>query len=101
MVSVIASIQIKPLCKARFLEIFKANVPAVKAENGCVEYSPTVDLETGLPRQAMDPDRVVIVEKWSTLDALKAHLAAPHMATYREKVKDLVAGASLMILQDA
>lgn len=101
MISVIASIQIKPLCKTRFLEIFKANVPAVKTEKGCLEYSPTVDVETELPRQNMDADRIVIVEKWSSLDALRAHLAAPHMAAYREKVKDLVAGSSLMILQDA
>lgn len=101
MVSVIASISVKPGCREAFLKIFKANVPAVLAENGCVEYRPTVDLPTGLPPQKLDADVVTIVEKWSSLDALRAHLAAPHMATYREKVKDLVGGVALKVLQDA
>lgn len=102
MIHVLASIQTKPGCKAKFLEIFKANMPAVKAENGCIEYRPAVDVETGFPAQRLDPDMVVIIEKWQSLDALRTHLAAPHMATYREKVKDLVAGAaSLKVLQDA
>ena len=101
MISVLASIQIKPGCKDQFLAIFKANVPAVKAEDGCLEYRPTVDAPTGLPPQKLDADLVTIIEKWSSLDALRAHLAAPHMAAYREKVKDLVAGVSLKVLQDA
>jgi quinol monooxygenase YgiN len=32
---------------------------------------------------------------------LKAHMTAPHMLSYREKVKDLVAGVSLKILTEA
>jgi quinol monooxygenase YgiN len=101
MISVIASISVKPGSLPKFLEIFKANVPAVKAENGCVEYRPTVDVPTGLAPQKLDADLVTIVEKWTSLDTLRAHLAAPHMAIYREKVKDLVAGVSLKVLQDA
>ncbi len=101
MIHVIASIQIKPGNKAAFLDIFKANVSAVKAEDGCIEYRPTVDVETGMPPQRLEPDTVVIIEKWSTLEALRAHLATPHMATYRQKVKALVEGVSLKVLQDA
>ncbi|MFO7536262.1 MAG: putative quinol monooxygenase [Kiritimatiellia bacterium] len=101
MIHVLASIQVKPGCKSKFLDIFKSNVPAVKAENGCVEYRPTVDVETGLPPQRLDPDEVVIIEKWESLEDLRTHLAAPHMAAYRGKVKDLVAGVSLKVLQDA
>ena len=101
MVHVIASIHVKPDCKSKFLDIFKANVPAVKAETGCIEYRPTVDVETGFAAQRLEPDVVVIIEKWSSLDALKAHLATPHMAAYREKVKTLVSNVSLKVLQDA
>jgi len=32
---------------------------------------------------------------------LKAHLAAPHMAAYREQVKDLVGGVALQVLEPA
>jgi quinol monooxygenase YgiN len=101
MIHVLASIRVKPEGKARFLEIFRSNVPAVQAEAGCLEYRPTVDVETGLPAQRLDPAVVTIVEKWNSLDALRAHLAAPHMAAYREKVKDLVVGVDLKVLQNA
>ena len=101
MVHVIASIQVKAACVPQFLTLFKSNVPAVKAEAGCVEYQPTQDLDAGLTNQSLASDTVVIVEKWASLDALRKHLAAPHMATYREKVKDLVSGVTLKILQDA
>jgi quinol monooxygenase YgiN len=38
------------------------------------------------------------VEKWESLQALHAHLVAPHMAVYRERVKDVVVGVTLQIL---
>ena len=44
---------------------------------------------------------VVVVEKWDNLDALNAHLVAPHMGSYREQVKDLVTGMNLQVLEPA
>jgi len=101
MVHVIASIRVKPGCRDNFLTLFKANVPAVRAEAGCIEYQPAVDLDSGLPPQVCDPQTIVIIEKWASLDALKAHLAAPHMKAYKEKTKDLVEGVTLKVLQNA
>ena len=46
-------------------------------------------------------DSVTIIEKWETLENLEAHLKAPHMLAYREKVQDLVEGTSLKVLTDA
>ena len=43
----------------------------------------------------------LVVEKWESLDALNAHLVAPHMGSYREQVKDLVTGMNLQVLQPA
>jgi quinol monooxygenase YgiN len=101
MVHVIASIRVQPGRLSRFLEIFKSNMPAVKAEKGCIEYRPAVDVDAGLPPQLLEPDTVVVIEKWDSLDALRNHLASPHMLAYREKVKDLVSGVSLKVLQEA
>jgi len=101
MVHVIATIRVKPGCMSQFLEIFKSNIPTVLAETGAVEYCPTVDLDTGLPRQVLEADTIVLIEKWSSLDALRNHLVTPHMSAYREKVKDLVIGTSLKVLHDA
>ena len=101
MVHVIATIRVKPGCMSQFLEIFKSNIPTVLAEAGALEYQPTVDLDTGMPRQVLDADTIVLIEKWSSLDALRSHLVTPHMLAYREKVKDLVTGISLKVLRDA
>jgi len=42
---------------------------------------------------------VTIVEKWESLEALQAHVVAPHMAAYRERVKDFVVRVSLQVLE--
>lgn len=102
MIHVIAEIQITDGKLADFLTEFHALVPAVRAEAGCIEYGPTIDVEAGLPRQvAHRPSVVTVVEKWESLEHLNAHLVAPHMRVYREKVKDLVLGAELRILEPA
>ena len=80
--------------------------PAVIAANrkGCTYQikGPTIDVETGIERQAGQEDNVVvIVEKWETLEDLKAHLVAPHMNAYRERVKDMVENGHLRITQPA
>jgi quinol monooxygenase YgiN len=101
MIHVIASLHIKDGKVAKFLEIFRANIPKVLDEAGCIEYAPTVDVPTGLGPQEVNANTVTIVEKWDSLDDLLAHLAAPHMLAYAERVKDLVEGKSLKVLQNA
>lgn len=100
MLSVIASISIKPGCKDDFIDIFKANVLEVLKETGCIEYTPMVDLHTGWPMQYTDENTVTILEKWESLDALKNHFTTPHMLAYKDKTKDLVIGVSAKILTE-
>jgi quinol monooxygenase YgiN len=101
MISVIATVRIKQGKLAPFLEVFKANVPHVVKEEGCIEYMPALDMPTGLPGQELDANSVTIIEKWTGVEALRAHLASPHMLSYREKVKDLVDGVSLKVVTPA
>ena len=102
MVHVIAEIEIAEGKRDEFLKEFHALVPKVHEENGCIEYGPTVDVATDIAVQGPVRDNVaVIVEKWESLDCLNAHLAAPHMGEYREKVKDLVVSVKLQVLQPA
>ena len=101
MIQVIASIRVKSGKLAEFLEIFKANVPAVRQETGCLEYFPAVDVDTGLQPQVRDANLVTIIEKWESVQALQDHLQTPHMLSYREQVKDLVEDLSLKVLQEA
>ena len=100
MIQVIATIALKPDCLDEFLSILHENVPRVKAEEGCLAYEPSVDLDSGLPVQGeIRQNTVTLVEAWVNLDALHAHLKTPHMAAYREAVKDYVQDVRLQDLQ--
>ena len=101
MIHVIASVSVKPGLRAEFLDIFRANVPNVLEEKGCLEYRPAVDVAAGLEPQVLDENLVTVIEKWESLDNLRAHLSAPHMLDYREKVSSMVAGVVLKVLEDA
>ncbi|MCA1793572.1 MAG: putative quinol monooxygenase [Desulfotignum sp.] len=99
MIHVIASIQIKQGQVSSFLEIFTSNMPAVLKEKGCIEYVPAVDIPTDLPIQEKNEQVVTVIEKWNSLDDLKAHMSAPHMLAYKEKTKALVEEISVKILK--
>ena len=100
MIFVIATAEVKPGKREAFLAEFRKNVPNVLAEKGCIEYGPTVDAKTDIKAQIPVRENVVtIVEKWESLGALQAHLGAPHMLAYRERVKDYVVGVTLQILE--
>jgi len=99
MVHVLAVITAKPGKRDEVLKHFRANVPAVRAEKGCIEYGAAVDAEAALPVQTRyGADTFVVVEKWESMDALKAHAAAPHMAAYGAKTKELLASRVIHIL---
>jgi quinol monooxygenase YgiN len=99
MIHVIAVITAKPGKRDAILQAFRANVPAVRAEKGCIEYGAAVDADNALPIQTRwGPDTFLAIEKWETMDALKAHAAAPHMAAYGAKTKDMIASRVIHIL---
>ncbi|MDH3667471.1 MAG: antibiotic biosynthesis monooxygenase [Paracoccaceae bacterium] len=98
-VHVIAVITAKPGQRAAMLEAFQANVPNVLAEDGCITYEATTDTPDAGPIQtAFGEDTFVVIEKWASLDALKAHAAAPHMAAYAGQVKDMIAERVIHVL---
>ena len=100
MIHVIATIELNPGCRDDYIKILRNNVPNVKAEDGCLAYEPTIDIESGLPIKSEIRDNVVtIVEAWETLEALHAHLKTEHMAVYREAVQDYVAGLTVRVLK--
>lgn len=99
MIHVIAVISAKPGMRDAILQAFRANVPACKAEQGCIEYGAAVDLEDGPGFQKKyGADTFLVVEKWASLDALKAHAASPHMAAYAAKTKDMIANRAVHIM---
>jgi quinol monooxygenase YgiN len=102
MIHVLAVVTAKPGKREEILRHFRANVPAVRAEKGCIEYGATMDAEPALAFQTKaGADTFIVVEKWESLEALKAHAAAPHMAAYAARVKDMIASRVIHVLAPA
>ena len=102
MIHVIATLELAPGTRSAFLAEFAKVVPLVRAEAGCVEYTPAVDAETTLPAQhRIGPDRVMVIERWESVETLAAHDVAPHMQAYRARVKDYIRGREIRMLASA
>jgi quinol monooxygenase YgiN len=102
MIHVIATIRTVPGRRNDVLKAFRALVPQVRAEAGCIEYGTAIDLEDAIDGQpAVRSDVVTVVEKWQDPAALRKHLAAPHMMQFRDTVRDLVEGVEIRVLDPA
>jgi quinol monooxygenase YgiN len=102
MIHVIAVITARPGKREEILRHLRANVPAVHAEKGCIEYGAAIDADNALPFQTKwGADTFLVIEKWESMDALKAHAAAPHMAAYGARTKELIASRVIHILSPA
>ena len=102
MIHVIASVRVKPGRLEDLLGLIKSVAETVREEKGCIRYIPTIDMASGLPPQVLDANLVTLIETWESLEALRNHLATPHMAAFFEKRKDMVeGGSSLKVLQEA
>ena len=99
MIHVLAIITAKPGMRDAILQAFRANMPAVHAEQGCIEYGPAIDAEgMGGFQTKFGADTFVVIEKWENQDALKAHAASPHMAAYGAKTRDMIASRVIHVL---
>ena len=102
MIHVVAIITAKPGQRENILQAFRANIPAVRAEDGCIEYGPAIDADgIGSFQTKFGPDTFVAIEKWRDAPALKAHAGSPHMAAYAAKVKDMIASRVVHVLSPA
>ena len=102
MIHVMAIITAKPGQRETVLAAFRGNMPAVHAEEGCVQYEPVIDAPDAGPAQTpLGPDSFCVVEQWESMAALDAHARSPHMKEYGAKVKELLASRVIHILTPA
>jgi quinol monooxygenase YgiN len=102
MVHVLAMITAKPGQRDALLDAFRANLPAVRAEDGCIEYGAALDADGfGGFQTVLGPDSVVVIEKWASADALKAHAVTPHMKAFGAQTKELIASRAIHVLDPA
>lgn len=101
MVHVIVRFEIKEGSLEHFVKVFSQVLPDVRAEQGCIQYEPTVDLtdpDVTLPATP-HPNTMTLIEKWESVDALKAHLVAEHMTEHRLRVKDMIKSTEIQLLR--
>ena len=100
MIHVLALIETTPGHRDDFLAEFAQVAILVREETGCIEYGAAVDTPTGIPVQNfLGETAVLIIEKWESVEHLKAHLVAPHMTDYRVRIKPFVQSVRLQVLE--
>ena len=99
MIHVTAIITAVPGKRSELLDAFMQIVPLVHAEKGCVEYVPVTDASNaGKAQTELGPDTFMVVEKWETMDDLKAHSVSEHMVNYGKNAGHMVADRVIHIL---
>jgi quinol monooxygenase YgiN len=102
MIHVVPVITAKPGMRDAILDAFHANVPAVRDEAGCIEYGAAIDADDiGNVQAKIGPDTFFVIEKWASVEALRAHGASAHMKAYAASTKDWVASRLIHVLAPA
>ena len=91
MIYVFATVRIKEGSIEQVLDCYRDLVPAVmKEEPGCLEYVPLIDVDTGLPNQEKDSSRILVAERWKSLEDFRKHIVMPHSVTFRSRIEPLL-----------
>jgi quinol monooxygenase YgiN len=76
--------------------------PLVLAEKGCFGYEYFREVSSPLGNQeSVQNNRITLLERWESLDALKTHSSMPHMKVFLDRVKDLRESVSSRVLEPA
>ena len=103
MINIVAVITARPGKRAEIIAAFRGYLSTVSAEDGCVEYTPLVDTE-GISRKFQTPigaDTLMVVEKWSDIEALKMHAVAPNTAAFTARIDQLAVTRVVHVLSPA
>jgi quinol monooxygenase YgiN len=78
MIVVQVEVIVEPGAAAKVVDAVKKMETATRKEAGCLKYAFAVDIS--------DPGMVRVIERWESMDAIKAHMASPHMAEFNQAV---------------
>lgn len=99
MVHVFAIYQAHPGMRSKVFEFLRANTPAVEAEPGCIEYFASIDARHAPGLQTpIGEDGFIVYERWADMDAFHAHANAPHVITYRDNTRALIAQRTVHVM---
>jgi len=87
--------------KAAYVEKTRAILEAVRAEKGCCDYRLLGDAQTDWEKPMRFGERTLwMLEKWESVEALKAHLETPHMKAFGPIVRPMRSASTFHVLQD-
>ena len=98
MIYVVATIELAEGKREEFLAVQRHLLALVRAEAGCIEYVPSVDISLS-DKSPARANCVTVQEKWESLEHLQAHSVAPHMNDFRTKSKGLVKAVKVEVFQ--
>ena len=78
MIVVQVEVMVEPGSASKAVDAVKAMETATRKEAGCLKYAFSVDIA--------DPGMIRVTERWESMDAIKAHMASPHMAEFNKAV---------------
>ena len=81
MIVVQVEVIVEPGSASKVVDAVKKMETATRQEAGCLKYAFAVDIS--------DPGMVRVIERWESMDAIKAHMASPHMAQFQKDVMAL------------
>ena len=93
MIIVTGSVRTTPETEARLTAICIAHSARSRAEPGCLGHNVHADCE--------DPARLVFVEYWQDMDALKAHFALRESRDFVKEARRLAGGGDRMLIFEA
>ena len=74
MIIVAVEISVEPGSVDQVRDAITRMEEATRAEEGCITYAFSVDVS--------NPGTLRVIERWESVDAIKAHMASPHMAEF-------------------
>ena len=74
MIIVAVEVKVQAGAAERAKEAIAKMETATRAEEGCITYAFSLDLS--------DATTIRVIERWRSLDDIKAHMASPHMAEF-------------------
>lgn len=87
--------------RSDYVEKTKAVLSAVRAEEGCIEYRLLGDCDTDWEKpQRFGEKTLWMLEKWASVNSLKAHLETPHMKAFGPTVRPMRSASTFHVLED-
>ena len=78
MIVIQVEVVVEPGSADKVRDAVAAMEQATRKETGCLKYAFSVDIS--------DPGMIRVTERWESMDAIKAHMASPHMADFNRAI---------------